>query len=119
MQEFAQMSCSPVKKDSPKLTEQEITQLLARIPGWFTYLKEEEPRLERKFDFPDFDTALDFTNLIAHEAAVEDHHPAILTEWGKVTVTWWTHAIKGLHQNDFIMAARTEKLFAEIQSSQQ
>ncbi len=81
------------------------------------YMKEGEPRLEKTFKFHDFDQAMAFTNLIAHEAATEDHHPAILTEWGKVTVTWWTHVIKGLHQNDFVMAAKTDKLYGGIQSS--
>jgi 4a-hydroxytetrahydrobiopterin dehydratase len=61
----------------------------------------------------DFIKAMDFTNRAAQLANEEDHHPAILTEWGKVTVTWWTHKIKGLHQNDFIMAAKTDQLYGK------
>jgi 4a-hydroxytetrahydrobiopterin dehydratase len=48
---------------------------------------------------------------VGEQAEEEGHHPALLTEWGKVTVTWWTHKIGGLHHNDFIMAARTDELF--------
>jgi len=68
-------------------------------------------RLEKAFQFKDFRQALAFTNRIAQLANEADHHPAILTEWGKVTVTWWTHKIKGLHKNDFIMAAKTEQAY--------
>jgi 4a-hydroxytetrahydrobiopterin dehydratase len=70
-------------------------------------------RLERTFKFKDFAQALAFTNKVGELAESEGHHPAILTEWGKVTVAWWTHKIKGLHQNDFAMAAKTDRLRAE------
>jgi 4a-hydroxytetrahydrobiopterin dehydratase len=66
--------------------------------------------LERAFKFGDFAQALAFTNKVGEQAEEEGHHPALLTEWGKVTVSWWTHKIGGLHQNDFIMAARTDEL---------
>ena len=62
--------------------------------------------LERLFHFPSFADALAFTNRVGGIAEDEGHHPALLTEWGQVTVTWWTHKIRGLHRNDFIMAAR-------------
>jgi len=67
-------------------------------------------RLERAFTFSDFAAALAFTNRVGAAAEAEGHHPALLTEWGRVTVTWWTHAIRGLHRNDFVMAAKTEAL---------
>ncbi|RYZ79057.1 MAG: 4a-hydroxytetrahydrobiopterin dehydratase, partial [Moraxellaceae bacterium] len=60
---------------------------------------------------------LAFTNTIGELAENFNHHPALLTEWGKVTVTWWTHKIKGLHENDLIMAAKTEKTFQGISSN--
>ena len=56
-----------------------------------------------------FAQALAVTNRVGEQAEEEGHHPALLTEWGKVTVSWWTHKIGGLHQNDFIMAARTDE----------
>ena len=61
--------------------------------------------------YKNFDEALTFTNKVGQLAEAEGHHPSILTEWGKVTVTWWTHKIKGLHRNDFIMAAKTDQLY--------
>jgi 4a-hydroxytetrahydrobiopterin dehydratase len=67
-------------------------------------------RLERSFKFNDFAEALAFTNQVGELAEKQGHHPDILTEWGKVTISWWTHAIKGLHKNDFIMAAKTDRL---------
>jgi 4a-hydroxytetrahydrobiopterin dehydratase len=68
-------------------------------------------RLERTFGFRNFAEALAFTDKVGERAEVEGHHPALLTEWGRVTVTWWTHKIGGLHQNDFIMAAKTDELY--------
>ena len=69
--------------------------------------------LERVFQFPDFAQALAFTNRVGALAEEEGHHPALLTEWGKVTVAWWTHAIGGLHRNDFIMAAKTDQIYGQ------
>ncbi len=117
MSELAKLQCSPVSKVTPKLSDEEVKKLFDQIAGWSLYMKEGEPRLEKTFKFPDFDQAIAFTNLIAHEAAKEDHHPALLTEWGKVTVTWWTHVVKGMHKNDFIMAAKTDKAFGGFKSS--
>ena len=70
-------------------------------------------RVERVFTFNNFADALSFTNRVGALAEAEGHHPAILTEWGRVTVTLWTHKIRGLHRNDFIMAAKVDSLTAE------
>ena len=112
MNELVQLQSSPVTADTPGLTELEIGQLIMKLPGWETHKKKGELRLEKSFHFEDFSQALTFTNRVGKLANEEDHHPAILTEWGKVTVIWWTHKIKGLHKNDFIMAAKTEQLLA-------
>ena len=112
MDELAQLHCSPIGANTPRLNDQDVNQLKEKLPGWQTYEKGAELRLEKVFEVEDFRKAVAFTNQIAQVANEEDHHPAILTEWGKVTVTWWTHKIKGLHQNDFIMAAKTEQLYA-------
>jgi len=111
MNELAQMHCSSVNSDTQQLTELEIGQQIKKLTGWTINLKDNELRLEKQFVFKDFNQAVSFTNLVAQAANEEDHHPAILTEWAKVTVTWWTHKVKGLHQNDFIMAAKTDQLF--------
>jgi 4a-hydroxytetrahydrobiopterin dehydratase len=111
MANLADMHCIRVSEDTPRLANKEIAQALEGLSGWQAYEKDGEPRLEKTYKFEDFNQAMIFTNLIAQTANQEDHHPAILTEWGKVTVTWWTHRIHGLHQNDFIMAAKTDKLY--------
>ena len=63
--------------------------------------------------FSNFQNALAFTQLVGEAAEKEGHHPSLLTEWGKVTATWWTHAIKGLHRNDFIMAAKSDHIYTK------
>jgi 4a-hydroxytetrahydrobiopterin dehydratase len=92
------------------MTEAEIAALLPTVPGWQVVERDGIARLERVLRFPDFVQALAFTNRVGEIAEAEGHHPAILTEWGRVTVTWWTHKIRGLHRNDFIMAAKTDGL---------
>lgn len=113
MNELAQLHCSPITANTSRLSDGELSQLKTQLPGWRTFEKDGELRLEKTFKFDDFPKAIAFTDLVAVVANEEDHHPAILTEWGKVTVTWWTHKIRGLHHNDFIMAAKTEKLYGE------
>ena len=71
-------------------------------------------RIERAFRFTDFAGALSFTDAVGARAEEAGHHPALLTEWGAVTVMWWTHAIGGLHRNDFVMAARTDNVYASF-----
>lgn len=110
MEALSQQKCVACRKDSPHVTEAEIAELKPQIPEWNLIERDGIPRLERVFKFPNFVEAVAFTNKVAEIAEVEGHHPALLTEWGKVTVTWWTHKIKNLHRNDFIMAAKTDAL---------
>ena len=102
--------CVACRADAPRVTEQEIAVLKPQIPDWNMVEREGIPRLERTYRFKNFREALAFTNRVGEIAEQEGHHPALLTEWGKVTVSWWTHAIKGLHRNDFIMAAKTDQI---------
>lgn len=95
------------------MSDEQIQSLLAQVPGWRVIEIDGIHRLQRTFKFANFAGALAFTQQVGECAEQEDHHPAILTEWGKVTVTWWTHKIKGLHQNDFIMAAKTDALLQD------
>ena len=110
MSELSEMQCTACRGDEPTLTDAEIAGLRPQVPEWQVVQREGIKRLERVFKFGNFAQALAFTNKVAEQAEEEGHHPALLTEWGKVTVTWWTHKIGGLHQNDFIMAARTDEL---------
>ena len=110
MNELSQMHASPVTSSTPKLSGKELSAVFLKLPGWQMHTKKGEKRIERSFAFKDFDQALAFTNKVAQIADAENHHPTILTEWGKVTITWWTHRIKGLSYNDFILAAKTDAL---------
>jgi 4a-hydroxytetrahydrobiopterin dehydratase len=97
-----------VKRGDPGLADGDIEAYLAEVPDWSVVEREGIKRLERRFKFKNFAEALAFTNKIGAIAEEQDHHPLIQTEWGKVSVNWWTHVIGGLHLNDFIMAARTD-----------
>ena len=105
--------CVACRRDSPRVTEAEIVELRREVPDWRLVERDRIARLQRAFDLPSFADALAFTNRVGALAENEGHHPALLTEWGRVTVTWWTHKIRGLHRNDFIMAAKTDALAAE------
>jgi 4a-hydroxytetrahydrobiopterin dehydratase len=104
--------CVACRRDSPRVTEAEIAELSREISGWQLLEREGIAQLERVFHFSSFADALAFTNRVGALAEAEGHHPALLTEWGRVTVIWWTHKIRGLHRNDFIMAAKTDGLVA-------
>jgi len=110
MSELAQMKCVACRGGVPTLTDEEISELQPDVPEWDVIEVEGVKRLERTFKLKNFIEAIAFTNKIAMTAEKEDHHPLIVTEWGRVKVQWWTHKIKGLHKNDFIMAAKTDKL---------
>jgi 4a-hydroxytetrahydrobiopterin dehydratase len=105
--------CLACRRDSPQATEAEIAELRREVSAWQLLERDGIARLEQLFYFPNFADALAFTNRVGALAEAEGHHPALLTEWGRVTVTWWTHKIRGLHRNDFIMAAKTDALAAE------
>jgi 4a-hydroxytetrahydrobiopterin dehydratase len=111
MDDLKLMHCTLPKKGDLSLNAVEISEFLPQIPEWEIVEIEDIERLIRRFKFNNFRDALNFTNQIGELAEREDHHPAILTEWGKVTITWWTHAVGGLHRNDFISAAKTDEIF--------
>jgi 4a-hydroxytetrahydrobiopterin dehydratase len=113
MSGLTKQQCSACRSDAPRVTEAEISELRQNIPEWTVVDRNGIQRLERAFSFRNFAEALTFTNRVGALAEEQGHHPAILTEWGKATVTLWTHKIRGLHQNDFIMAAKID-LIANI-----
>jgi 4a-hydroxytetrahydrobiopterin dehydratase len=88
----------------------EIAELLPQVPGWHVVERDGVQKLERVFQFENFAQALALTDRVGALAEAEDHHPAILTEWGRVTITWWTHSAGGLDRKDFVMAGRTDRL---------
>ncbi|MBO0777431.1 MAG: 4a-hydroxytetrahydrobiopterin dehydratase [Ktedonobacteraceae bacterium] len=109
------MKCEVCRAGAPKVSDKDIAEYQKQLPNWLVAERDDVKRLERVFKFKNFAEALSFTNKIGDLAEGEGHHPAILTEWGRVGVAWWTHKIGGLHRNDFIMAARTDRVFAEFE----
>ena len=107
---LAQEKCLACRRDSPRVTDQEIDELLPQIPLWTLTEMDQIKRLERTIRFRCFQDAMAFSNAVAEIAEQAGHHPRIITEWGRVNIAWWTHKIQGLHRNDFVMAARTDAL---------
>ena len=110
MSSLVQLKCSACRGDEPPLAGEEIEDLVPQVPEWKLVERDGIKRLERTFKFRNFADALVFVNQVGQIAEEEGHHPVIELTWGRVTVTWYTHKIKGLHQNDFIMAAKTDEL---------
>ena len=110
MTDLIQMKCVACRGGEPTLTDAEIVELHPQVAEWQVKEVNGMNRLERVFKFKNFAQALEFTNKIGAIAEEEGHHPLLITEWGRVTVDWWTHKIGGLHQNDFIMAAKVDRL---------
>jgi len=110
MGKLSQQTCEACSIDAPRVTDDEMDEYRRDVPEWQIVERDGIMKLERAFTFKDFVQALDFTQRVGEIAEQADHHPAILTEYGKVTVTWWSHKIKGLHRNDFILAARTDEV---------
>lgn len=103
--------CAACRKGAPVATEEEITAYMPQLPDWQIIDVAGIKQLQKSYRCKNFEQALQVTNRVGAIAEQEQHHPTILLEWGRVTVTWWTHKIAGLHANDFIMAAKTDALF--------
>ena len=112
MTDLLEQKCVPCGGSLPPATEAEIKTYKTQIPNWDIITDDNGLRLRRVYQLANFNQALAFTNQIGEIAEQEGHHPALLTEWGKVTITWWTHAINSLHQNDFIMAAKCDSIYS-------
>ena len=112
MTDLKNVKCEACRRDAPRATQEEMAQYLPQIPEWSIIERDDIQPLERSFKFENFAQALAFTLKVGELAESEGHHPTIVTEWGNVTVAWWTRKIKGLHRNDFAMAAKTDALYA-------
>ena len=113
MFDLSKQSCEACRADAPKISDEDLKLMMPNIPDWEVVVVDDVMQLSREFGFKNFEQALAFTNRVGEIAEADDHHPAILTEWGKVTVTWWSHKIRGLHKNDLIMAARTDEVISD------
>jgi 4a-hydroxytetrahydrobiopterin dehydratase len=109
---LAEQQCEACRADAPQVSDEELATLIREIPEWTPEVRDGVMQLERAYKFRNFKQALAFTNNVGEIAEEVGHHPALLTEWGQVTVTWWSHEMGGLHRNDFIMAARTDSVFS-------
>ena len=111
MEGLADKKCVPCRGGIPPLGEAAAGAMLSRTPGWS--LAEHGTRLQRRFEFRDFVAAMEFVNRVAEIAEGEGHHPDIAIHWNKVDLVLWTHKIGGLHENDFILAAKINRLLED------
>ena len=109
MSDLVTSSCEACRIDAPIVSDNEASVLIKEIEGW-DLINDGIKKLKKEFSFSNYSDSVDFSNKVADMADQEDHHPQIILEWGKVTVIWWSHKIKGLHKNDFICAAKTNNL---------
>ncbi|MBS2099408.1 4a-hydroxytetrahydrobiopterin dehydratase [Carboxylicivirga linearis] len=108
MKDFIDRNCVPCKGGIPPLNEEEVTKRMEQLERWKAV---NNHHLQRSLKFKDFQSALDFVNQVGQVAEQENHHPEICFTWGKVVIRIWTHKIDGLHDNDFILAAKINNLF--------
>jgi 4a-hydroxytetrahydrobiopterin dehydratase len=117
MASLSNQHCEVCRTGAPLITEDEATELLTTLPLWRKEIHSGVEKLIREYQFKDFVSAIEFTNRIGELAEQEQHHPSILTQWGEVTLYWWTHKINGLHLNDFIMASKSDLLADQCSES--
>ena len=110
---LASERCVACRRESPRVTDEETAELHPSVPDWRLTELDAIKRLDHTFKFRDFAQALDFTRRVGEAAEAEGHHPRLTVEWGRVRVEWWTHKIKGLHRNDFIMASKTDEIYKD------
>jgi 4a-hydroxytetrahydrobiopterin dehydratase len=107
MSELTNKTCTPCKGGVPPLKGERLAHLLKQLQGWSIV---EEHHLLKDYLFPDFEEALKFVNRVGQLAEREGHHPDMHLAWGKVGIEIWTHKVKGLTENDFILAAKIDAL---------
>jgi len=104
---LAQKHCVPCRGGVPPLKGPELENLKRQVSGWDVV---NEHHLAKTYNFPDFQTALEFVNRAGAIAEQEGHHPDLYLSWGKVGVEIWTHKIDGLTESDFVMAAKIDEI---------
>jgi len=110
MTQLTQQTCVPCRGGVPPLTAGELALLLPEVPQWTLAERDRVQRIEREFRFKDFRSAMEFAVRVGELAEREHHHPELHVGWGHAIVELWTHKIRGLHQNDFIMAAKIDEI---------
>ncbi|MFW9769687.1 MAG: 4a-hydroxytetrahydrobiopterin dehydratase [Candidatus Thorarchaeota archaeon] len=107
--ELAQLTCTPCRGDVPPLKQERIKKMLEVVPGW-KKTEDDIDKIEKQFKFKNFSESMDFVNRVAEIAEEQGHHPDIYIHWNEVTLTLYTHAIRGLFDNDFILAAKIDEI---------
>jgi len=108
--DLANLKCTPCRGGIPPMPENKVTQMLPSVPGWELIIDDGYEKIRRRYKFKNFVEAMKFTNMVAEIAEEEGHHPDIFISWNIVELTLWTHAINGLHENDFILAAKIDEM---------
>jgi 4a-hydroxytetrahydrobiopterin dehydratase len=111
MKRLSEYPCAATPKDAPKLTDEQQRELVQQIVDWQIELNSGTAQLSRVYQVDNFVQAMAFANQITLIAEDGNHHPALLVEWGRIRVSWWSHSIGGLHLNDFVMAAKTDEIY--------
>ena len=115
---LASAKCVACRRGAPTVTDDEVEELHPQVPGWEFTDVDSIKRLKRAFKIRDFAATMEFASRIGEAAEEEGHHPRLTVEWGRVGVEWWTHKIRGLHRNDFIMAAKSDRIFEAFAGGQ-
>ena len=113
---ISQEKCIPCRRGAPLLTQEEIDVLLPQIDKWILIKENSIQLLKKSFQTSDFSETMHLADKIFELAEKQGHHPKIVVEWGNLEIQWWTHKIRGLHRNDFIMAAKTDQIIKEFAS---
>ena len=108
---LAREKCVACRRDSPRVTDEDIAEMHPAVPDWQLTEVDDIKRLDRTFKVDGFARAMALAAQVGEAAEEEGHHPRLTVEWGRLNVAWWTHKIRGLHRNDFIMAAKTDRLY--------
>ena len=110
MRKLSNETCSACEIGAPLVPHDEQLELLKGLDGWIID-NSDISKLIKEFQLNNYEKSVTFANLIADLAESQDHHPKIILEWGRVSIEWWSHKIKGLHMNDFICAAKSDEIF--------
>ena len=114
MTDLLNQSCSACEIGAPLVPDDKQTELLKELDGWIIN-NSDISKLIKEFKLKNYEQSIAFTNLIADLAESQDHHPKITLEWGRVSIEWWSHKIRGLHMNDFICAAKSDEIFNALE----
>jgi len=105
-----ELKCQACRPGTPALTLEECEHFLKQLTDWQLLNQFGIAQIQKAYQCANFSQALELTNAIGAIAEMNDHHPLIMLEWGRVTVNWWTHSVNGLHLNDFVMAVKTDEV---------